>query len=89
VPFAEAIRREVDMPVIAVGLITEPAQAETILVEGRADAIALARGMLYNPRWPWHAAAALGATAPAASQYLRCAPRGLQETLVAAVGRQG
>ncbi|MGJ4729732.1 NADH:flavin oxidoreductase/NADH oxidase [Luteimonas sp. SDU101] len=81
VPLAEAIRREVGMPVIAVGLITEPAQAEAILAEGRADAVALARGMLYDPRWPWHAAAALGDHAPAPPQYLRCAPHGLASTL--------
>lgn len=74
VPFAEAIKAQVSMPVIAVGLITEPEQAETILAEGRADAVALARGMLYDPRWPWHAAAALGATVQAPPQYLRCEP---------------
>ncbi len=76
VPFAEAIKQRVTMPVIAVGLITEPLQAETILVEGRADAIALARGLLYDPRWPWHAAAALGAQVTAPPQYLRAAPPG-------------
>ncbi|WP_045738072.1 NADH:flavin oxidoreductase/NADH oxidase [Xanthomonas sp. MUS 060] len=74
VPLAETLHRAVNMPVIAVGLITEPQQAEAILVEGRADAIALARGILYNPRWPWHAAAALGATVRPAPQYMRCAP---------------
>lgn len=75
VPFAEAIKREVAMPVIAVGLITEPQQAEGILVQGRADAIGLARAILYDPRWPWHAAAALGAELAIAPQYLRSAPR--------------
>ena len=75
VPMAEAIRAEVRMPVIAVGLITEPAQAEAILAEGRADAIALARAILYDPRWPWHAAAELGAQLTPAPQYLRCEPR--------------
>ncbi len=89
VPFAEAIRREVAMPVIAVGLITDPAQAEAIIAEGRADAVALARGVLYDPRWPWHAAAALGASAAAPPQYLRCAPHGLAETLVAGRGSAG
>ncbi|MEQ1438868.1 NADH:flavin oxidoreductase/NADH oxidase [Fontimonas sp. SYSU GA230001] len=74
VPFAEAIKRAVHMPVIAVGLITEPQQAERILAEGRADAVALARGILYDPRWPWHAAAALGASAVAPPQYLRAEP---------------
>ncbi|MEO0761186.1 MAG: NADH:flavin oxidoreductase/NADH oxidase, partial [Pseudomonadota bacterium] len=62
VPFAERIRAETGLPTIAVGLVTEPAEAEAIVAEGRADAVALARAMLYDPRWPWHAAAALGAT---------------------------
>ena len=77
VPFAAAIRREVRMPVIAVGLITGPTQAEAILAEGRADAIGVARGLLFDPRWPWHAAAALGASVGPAPQYLRAAPHDL------------
>ena len=78
VHFAEAIKAAVAMPVIAVGLITEPEQAEAILAEGRADAVALARGMLYDPRWPWHAAARLGAKVHAPPQYLRCEPHELK-----------
>ena len=74
VPFAEAIRAQVAMPVIAVGLITGPEQAEAVLAEGRADAVALARGILYDPRWPWHAAATLGASVTPPPQYLRCEP---------------
>ena len=74
VPFAEAIKAQVAMPVIAVGLITEPVQAEAILAQGQADAVALARGILYDPRWPWHAAAALGSSLTPAPQYLRCEP---------------
>ena len=74
VPFAEAIKKSVSIPVIAVGLITDPEQAEAVLVEQRADMVALARGMLYNPRWPWHAAAALGAHVDAPEQYWRCEP---------------
>lgn len=74
-PFARRIKQEVDMPVIAVGLITEPEQAEGILVGGEADAVALARGILYDPRWPWHAAAKLGASVHAPNQYLRSQPR--------------
>ncbi|HMD74799.1 MAG TPA: NADH:flavin oxidoreductase/NADH oxidase [Steroidobacteraceae bacterium] len=77
VPFARRIKSEVGIPTIAVGLITEPAQAEAILAAGHADAIALARAMLYDPRWPWHAAAALGARVWAPKQYLRCQPREL------------
>ena len=78
VPFAQRIKAEVGIPTIAVGLITLPAQAEAILANGQADAIALARGMLYDPRWPWHAAAALGAQVLAPKQYLRCQPRELK-----------
>jgi NADPH2 dehydrogenase len=76
VPFAEAIRKAVPgLPIMAVGLITDPRQAEDIIASGRADMVALARGLLYNPRWPWHAAAALGATVAAPRQYWRSAPR--------------
>ncbi|MBZ9538757.1 NADH:flavin oxidoreductase/NADH oxidase [Modicisalibacter tunisiensis] len=78
VPFARRIKAETTMPVIAVGLITEPEQAEGILVGEEADAVALARGMLYDPRWPWHAAARLGASVHAPNQYLRCQPRTLK-----------
>nr|WP_297462015.1 NADH:flavin oxidoreductase/NADH oxidase [uncultured Halomonas sp.] len=75
VPFARAAKAAVDMPIIAVGLITEPEQAEAIVGTGDADAIALARAMLYDPRWPWHAAAQLGASVQAPKQYLRSQPR--------------
>lgn len=75
VPFAERIKAETGLATIAVGLITEPRQAEAILAEGKADAIALARAMLYDPRWPWHAAAELGARVSAPPQYWRCQPR--------------
>lgn len=75
VPFAEAIKRETGVTAIAVGLITEPEQAEAIVAAGRADLVALARGLLYDPRWGWHAAAALGATIDAPPQYWRALPR--------------
>jgi 2,4-dienoyl-CoA reductase-like NADH-dependent reductase (Old Yellow Enzyme family) len=78
VPYAERLKREVRIPVIAVGLITEPEQAEAILVEGQADAVALARAMLYDPRWPWHAAAALGAQVSGPPQYARSPPHGVR-----------
>lgn len=64
------------MPVIAVGLITSPELADGIIVTGQADMVAVGRGSLYDPRWPWHAAAQLGVgmhNAP--RQYLRCEPR--------------
>ncbi len=82
-PFARDIRAQVKIPVIGVGLITEPQQAEQALQVGDADLIALARAVLYNPRWPWHAAAELGAQAKAPSQYLRSEPHGLKGTLIA------
>ena len=88
-PFAEAIKREVAMPVVAVGLITEPQQAEAVLVDGRADAVALARAMLFDPRWPWHAAAALGAQVTAPPQYMRCAPHGHRDLLLPVTGSAG
>ncbi|CUU23639.1 NADH:flavin oxidoreductase/NADH oxidase [Duffyella gerundensis] len=74
VPFAEAVKKAVTIPVIAVGLITEPKQAEAVLHSQQADAVALARGMLYDPRWPWHAAAELGEKVQAPPQYWRCEP---------------
>lgn len=76
---AARIKAETGLTTIAVGLITEPEQAETLLASGQADAIALARAMLYNPRWPWHAAATLGARVKAPNQYLRSAPHGVKE----------
>jgi 2,4-dienoyl-CoA reductase-like NADH-dependent reductase (Old Yellow Enzyme family) len=74
VPFARAVKAAVGIPVIAVGLITGFAQAEAIVATGDADAVALARTILYDPRWPWHAAAELGASVRAPSQYLRSQP---------------
>jgi 2,4-dienoyl-CoA reductase-like NADH-dependent reductase (Old Yellow Enzyme family) len=74
VPFAERIRKEAAIPTMAVGLITQPAQAEEILASGKADLVALGRGMLYNPRWPWHAAAELGEEAFYPPQYQRSHP---------------
>lgn len=76
VPFAEAIRKEISIPVITVGLITEPHQAEEILQSGKADIVALARGFISDPRWAWHAAAALGGKVAAAPPYFRCLPHG-------------
>lgn len=78
VPFAEAIRKEVGIPTIAVGLITEPKQAEDIIAAGRADMVALARGLLFDPHWAWRAAAELGGTVGAPKQYWRAAPRGAE-----------
>jgi 2,4-dienoyl-CoA reductase-like NADH-dependent reductase (Old Yellow Enzyme family) len=74
IAFAERIKRETSMPTFGVGLITEPQQAEHILRSGQADVVALARAMLYDPRWPWHAAAELGAQVAAPPQYWRSQP---------------
>ncbi|RQH07641.1 NADH:flavin oxidoreductase/NADH oxidase [Bradyrhizobium sp. RP6] len=74
VQFADAIRRETGLPTIAVGLITDAKHAEEIVASGKADMVALARGMLYDPRWPWHAAAALGGEVEAPPQYWRSQP---------------
>ena len=79
VPFAARIKQEVAIPVIAVGLITDPNHAESIIATGEADAVALARAMLYAPRWPWHAAAKLGAQVTAPVQYLRSQPRAYKD----------
>ena len=75
VPFAERIRHESGLVTMAVGLITEARQAEDIVAGGQADLVALARGMLYDPRWSWHAAAELGAEVAYPNQYLRCKPQ--------------
>jgi 2,4-dienoyl-CoA reductase-like NADH-dependent reductase (Old Yellow Enzyme family) len=74
VPFAEKVRAEAGIATVAVGMITEPKQAEEIIATGKADMVALARGMLYDPHWAWHAAAALGAEVSYPNQYLRCRP---------------
>jgi len=74
VPFAEKIRHATGLTTIAVGMITEPQQAESIIAQGQADMVALARGMLYDPRWAWHAAEVLGGKVSYPNQYLRCRP---------------
>lgn len=75
VPLARAVKAATRMPVVTVGLITEFEQAEAIISTGDADLVALARGILYNPRWPWHAAAHFGVSIKAPPQYLRAEPR--------------
>jgi len=75
VPYAQRVKAQVGLPTFAVGLITEPEQAEAIIANGEADAVSLARAMLYDPRWPWHAAAKLGAQVTAPPQYWRSQPR--------------
>jgi 2,4-dienoyl-CoA reductase-like NADH-dependent reductase (Old Yellow Enzyme family) len=74
VPFAQGIKEATGVTTMAVGLITEARQAEEIVASGKADMVTLARGMLYDPRWGWHAAAELGAQVDAPPQYWRAPP---------------
>lgn len=74
VPLAQAIHENTMMPVIAVGLITEPLQAEAIVATHQADFVAIGRGILFEPRWPWRAASELNEQIDVAPQYLRSAP---------------
>jgi 2,4-dienoyl-CoA reductase-like NADH-dependent reductase (Old Yellow Enzyme family) len=78
VPLAERIKAEIDLPVIAVGLITEPTHAEAIVANGQADCVAVARAVLFEPHWPWRAAAELGGQVEAPPQYWRSQPRELK-----------
>ena len=78
VPLAQQVKAATGLPTIAVGLITEPQQAEDILVRGEADMVAIARGVLYKPHWGWEAAAALGGQVSASHQYWRSIPRDVQ-----------
>lgn len=71
VPFAAAIRKEAGIATSAVGLITEPAQAEEIIARGSADAVMLARAFLRNPHWAQNAAESLGVIIPWPKQFER------------------
>lgn len=75
VPFAEKVKRETGIVTGTVGLISDPHQAEQILAEGKADFVALARAMLFDPRWGCHAAITLGDEARYAPQYSRAQPK--------------
>lgn len=71
VPFAAQVRHEANIPTAAVGLITEPQQANAIIASGEADLVALARELLRNPHWPYAAAHALQQDVPWVRQYER------------------
>lgn len=71
VEFAAAIRSQAALPTGAVGMITEPAQADTIITTGQADLVFLARELLRDPYWPRHAAKVLRAELPPPPQYAR------------------
>ncbi len=75
VPIAEKIRNETGISTRTVGLIVAPKQAESIISNGQADMISLARAMLDDPHWPWHAAQELGAEVAIPPQYLRAGPK--------------
>ncbi|TAL93558.1 MAG: NADH:flavin oxidoreductase/NADH oxidase [Paraburkholderia sp.] len=75
VPFAQAVKKATGLTTIAVGLITDARHAGELVESGDADLVAMARAMLYDPRWPWHAAAQLGASVEAPPQYWRSQPR--------------
>ena len=68
------MRAKTGLKTMAVGLIVEPLQAEAVVAAGDADAVALARGFLDDPRWVWHAADALGVALAVARQYERARP---------------
>ncbi len=74
VDFAEEVKRKSGIPTRAVGLIATPKRAEAIVAEGKADMVALARAMLDNPHWGWHAGKVLGAEIVRPKQYERAAP---------------
>jgi 2,4-dienoyl-CoA reductase-like NADH-dependent reductase (Old Yellow Enzyme family) len=75
VPFAAEVRRRVGIPVMSVGLIVTAGQAEEIVASGEADMVGLARTMLDDPHWAWHAAQELGAEVERPPQYARAAPK--------------
>jgi 2,4-dienoyl-CoA reductase-like NADH-dependent reductase (Old Yellow Enzyme family) len=75
VPFAKAIREEGNIPTAAVGMITEPQQANSIVTQGEADMVFLARELLRDPYWPLHAATVLEADCTWPQQYERAKPR--------------
>jgi 2,4-dienoyl-CoA reductase-like NADH-dependent reductase (Old Yellow Enzyme family) len=74
VPFAEKVKKETGIAVMAVGMITRPHQAEEIVAGARADLVAIARAMMDDPRWAWHAARELGTETAYAPNYIRCSP---------------
>ncbi len=75
VPIAEKIKNETGIATRVVGLIVTPEQAETVVADGKADMVAMARAFLNDPRWGWHAGQALGAEVPRVNQYLRVGPK--------------
>lgn len=79
VDLAKQVKHATGLPTFSVGLISGAQQAEDIIKTGSADAVAIARGMLYDPRWPWHAAYRLGAKPTFPAQYERAFSFGYAE----------
>jgi 2,4-dienoyl-CoA reductase-like NADH-dependent reductase (Old Yellow Enzyme family) len=74
VGFAEKVKREAGIKTRAVGMIADADQAEEILASGKADMVAMARALLDNPRWVWHAAEHFGVKIDYPPQYARVHP---------------
>lgn len=79
VPMAAAVKAAIDIPVMAVGMLNDPHLAESVIDEGKADFVMLARGAMYNPRWAWHAAFELGDETDYPKQFARCKPQAWPE----------
>jgi NADPH2 dehydrogenase len=75
VPIADRIKRDVGIATRVVGLIVKPSHAEEVVAQGKADMVAMARSILDDPRWGWHAAMTLGADVARVKQYQRVAPK--------------
>lgn len=75
VHFAEKVKREAGIATMTVGMIYEPALAEEIIAAGKADMVAIGRAIMDNPRWPWHAATALGERIVTPNPYARASPQ--------------
>jgi 2,4-dienoyl-CoA reductase-like NADH-dependent reductase (Old Yellow Enzyme family) len=73
--FSERVRKDAGLPTMSVGLITGAREAEDIIASGKADMIALARGAMYDPRWPIHAAMELGVEPPFAPRLMPAHPK--------------
>lgn len=88
VGFAQQVKAHSGLSTIAVGLITEAEQANEIISSGQADLVALARALLYHPRWTWQAAARLNAQVSASKPYWRCLPKEAQHIFTSAMNVQ-
>src|SRR5262249_60863320 len=75
VPYGQKLRRWPGLKTMSVGLIQGARQAEDIIASGQADFVVLARGMMYDPRWAWHAAEELGADTAYAPKMMACHPK--------------